>query len=600
MADSRYGIYRAPDTETVTTSFISDVATAVVLETRDIEKETVNEVVESLRETLKVNTPTKLDEFQAVLDKELAPLKSDKTFSAACGLMVQDVIYVIVFGGGAVLIHRDATIQPIIEGDLNASGKVESADIFIFETHTGKKSISTSLLKEFLNTEDLMVAAELLTEKVGEKSGSACLMVSFSQETSLEEVVSSSLDEELHKAESAASEISAQSALSDTSDQPDSTDTPTHRSTDNTNHPGHSRSKKLTFAAVILLIIVLVWSVVFGVQRRANEMAQKKIFAAKEFVQAKLEEATNVAPLNIERATVLITEAQNEIASLQKSVGKSHQQEVDELANLVKESSNKIINKQDKSFEIFYDLALIDKSATADTFYLSNETLALLNSQKGEIYLVSASKKSNEVVRRKEIRGAQLVGTYDNTTFFLNKDKGIYTFNAEEKLQHPIEKEGFVKPQSIEIFNANIYVLDSGAGDIFKYLSTENGYSKKASYFGDDQSGLLKGADDFAIDSSVYVLMDGSVIKYVSGARDTFKLSLPDKNSPHFTHIYTNKDLDKVYLLDTNVGKVVIVAKNGEYDKQIESAIFKKATEFVVFDNKILVLVGQKIYSVAL
>ncbi len=600
MADSRYGIYRAPDTESVTTSFISDVDVAVVLETHEIEKETVNEVVESLREALKVDTPSTLDEFQAVLTKELSPLTSDKAFSAACGLVVGDVIYVVVVGGGVVQIHRGETIQQIVEGDINASGKIEDGDVFIFETKTGEKNIHSDILKEAVSKEELMASGEFLTEKVGEKPGSACILVSFAQETPPVEPVSSSLDEQLHKEEGEALEA-PQNALIEPVAQSEPVQTEhaphvggVHRFTD------LSKSKKITFAAVVLLCLVLIWSVVFGVQRRENESAAKKIAAAKEIITAKLDEATNVAPLNVERATVLITDAQNEVNSLQKSIGKGHQKEIAELVNLVKASSNKIINKQDKSFETFYDLTLIDKSAVADSLYLSEDTLVALNSRKGEIYQISASKKSNDVISKKEIQEAQLVGMYEDTTFFLNKDKGIYTINADGKIQHPIDKEGLTKPQSMNIFNTNIYVLDSSAGDIYKYLSAEDGYSKKSSYFGSDQSGLLKGANDFAIDSSVYVLTDGTVIKYVAGERDTFKLTLPDKSEPNFNHVYTNKDLDKLYLLDTTAGKVVIVAKNGEYEKQIESSIFKKATQFVVFNNKILVLVGQKIYAVDL
>lgn len=607
--DVRYGIYRAADTETICTSFISDERVAVVLETQEIEKETLNEVTESLRESLKVSPPGNLEEFQKTISKELSVLETDSSFSASCGCVVGDVIYIVVIGGGTVLIKRDGSIQKIVSGTVNASGKVLPTDIFIFQTASAVKSVGLELLTESLEGVDLAGAAEEIGKKVHEKPGSACLLSSFAKEPLIAIEVATTLEEQLQKDESALSKESVERDTNKQVDPSNATSSPNSSASSAVYSPGEvqsvgagvpvTRSKKITIAAVVILLLLLTWSVVFGVRRRESEMAQKNITASRDVINAKLEEATNVAPLNIERAALLVTDAQNEVASLKKKVGKKYEKEVAELEQKVNEGSNKIVNKQDKKFEDFYDLSLIDKSAAANHLYLDEENLVLLNSAKGEIYTVSASKKSNDVVKKNEIKGAQLVGSYEGTTFFLNKDKGIYTV-LDGTVKHPIEKDGFQNPRAMTIFNANIYVLDSGAGDIFKYMAGEDVYSKGTSYFADSQSGILKGAQDLAIDSSIYVLVDGAVVKYTSGVRDTFKLSLPDKTSPNFTHLYTNKDLDNVFLLDTKTGKMVIVSKAGEYSKQIESSIFKQATEFVVFEEKIIVLSQNKLYSVGL
>ncbi len=592
--DVRYGIYRASDTETASTSFISDVSVAVVLETHEIEKETINEATESLRESLKIHPPSSLEEFQEAITRELSVLQSDSAFSASCGCVVSDVIYVVVIGGGAVHIKRDGVIRKIVSGSINASGKVLPADIFIFQTVSAVKSVSVELLTESLKSADLATAAEEVGKKTHEKPGSACLLTSFVKEPLIAIEAAPTLQEQLQK-----DEVTIQTTQSS---QPSrSSNTLIHGEVGSgiSEKIPTTRSKKITIAAVVILLSLLTWSVVFGVARREREIAKKNIAASSEIVNTKLEEATNVAPLNIERATLLITDAQNEVASLKKKVGKKYEKEVAELEQKVSEGNNKIVNKQDKKFDDFFDLSLIDKSATASHMYLDEEDLVLLNSTKGEVYTISATKKSNEVIKKNEIKGAQLVGSYEGTSFFLNKDKGIYTI-LDGAVKKPIEKDGLQNPKAMVIFNANVYVLDSGVGDIFKYSAGEDVYSKGVSYFAESQSGVLKGAQDLAIDSSIYVLVDGVVIKYTAGTRDSFKLSLPDKSSPNFSHIYTNKDLDKVFLLDTKIGKMVIVSKAGEYSKQIESSIFKQAIEFVVFEEKIIVLSQNKLYSVGL
>ncbi len=582
--DVRYGIYRAADTDTDSTSFISDAGVAVVLEIHNIEKETINEVAESLRESLKVNPPGNLEEFQSTITKELALLQNDGALSAACGFVVGEVIYVVVVGGGVVFIKRGDTIQKIVEGSVNASGKVLESDIFIFQTASAAKSVSVELLSETLKNSDLVTAAEEIGKKTHEKPGSACLLSSFAQEPVLAIEVAPTLNEQLQKGEGIPTRVLSNDTLVGESEEHIGTQT---------------RSRKITVFVVVVLLGLLTWSVVFGVSRRESEQAKKNITASTDIINAKLEEAANVAPLNIERATVLIGDAQNEVAALRKKVGEKYEDDVVQLEKRVNNASNKIVNKQNKKFEEFYDLSLIDKTATANHIYLDGEDLTLLNSTKGEIYIVSATKKSNIVIKKNEIKGAHLVSSYEGKTFFLNKDKGIYTV-LDGAVKQPIQKEGLQNPKTMIVFNANIYVLDSGAGDVVKYVAGEDVYSKGASYFADSQAGILKGAQDLAIDSSIYVLVDGVVIKYTSGVRDTFKLSLPDKTSPKFTHMFTNQELDSVYLLDTNAGKMVVVSKSGEYSKQVESSIFKKAVEFVVLEDKIIVLSQNKLYSVAL
>lgn len=582
--DVRYGIYRAADTDTDSTSFISDAGVAVVLEIHNIEKETINEVAESLRESLKVNPPGNLEEFQSTITKELALLQNDGALSAACGFVVGEVIYVVVVGGGVVFIKRGDTIQKIVEGSVNASGKVLESDIFIFQTASAAKSVSVELLSETLKNSDLVTAAEEIGKKTHEKPGSACLLSSFAQEPVLAIEVAPTLNEQLQKGEGIPTRVLSNDTLVGESEEHIGTQT---------------RSRKITVFVVVVLLGLLTWSVVFGVSRRESEQAKKNITASTDIINAKLEEAANVAPLNIERATVLIGDAQNEVAALRKKVGEKYEDDVVQLEKRVNNASNKIVNKQNKKFEEFYDLSLIDKTATANHIYLDGEDLTLLNSTKGEIYIVSATKKSNIVIKKNEIKGAHLVSSYEGKTFFLNKDKGIYTV-LDGAVKQPIQKEGLQNPKTMIVFNANIYVLDSGAGDVVKYVAGEDVYSKGASYFADSQAGILKGAQDLAIDSSIYVLVDGVVIKYTSGVRDTFKLSLPDKTSPKFTHMFTNQKLDSVYLLDTNAGKMVVVSKSGEYSKQVESSIFKNATKFVVFGDKIIVLSQNKLYSVEL
>ena len=92
------------------------------------------------------------------------------------------------------------------------------------------------------------------------------------------------------------------------------------------------------------------------------------------------------------------------------------------------------------------------------------------------------------------------------------------------------------------MYSGNIYLLDSGKDEIYKYLVAENGYSNKSSYFGSGQSINLGGAQKFSIDGFVDIALDGAIAKYVSGVKEQFSLDLPEDDI-QFDMIFTSKGL---------------------------------------------------------
>ena len=100
-----------------------------------------------------------------------------------------------------------------------------------------------------------------------------------------------------------------------------------------------------------------------------------------------------------------------------------------------------------------------------------------------------------------------------------------------------------------------------------------------------------------AIDASLYLGGGNSIIKFTSGLRDGFKLSLPQANF-NFTKVFTTKDLTEVYAWDKSQGIVYIMDKDGEFVSQISSDILSKGTDIVVYNKSIFILLGNKIYKI--
>lgn len=122
-------------------------------------------------------------------------------------------------------------------------------------------------------------------------------------------------------------------------------------------------------------------------------------------------------------------------------------------------------------------------------------------------------------------------------------------------------------------------------------------FGNKNSYFAPGQSIDLSQINSLTIDGSVYLAGNSVMMKYTSGLRDEFKTNLPD-NNVNMTKIFTSRDLEKVYGWDKKRGTVYIMAKNGDYQEQVNSKILSTATDIVVYKDFIYVLQGSKIYKI--
>jgi hypothetical protein len=142
-------------------------------------------------------------------------------------------------------------------------------------------------------------------------------------------------------------------------------------------------------------------------------------------------------------------------------------------------------------------------------------------------------------------------------------------------------------------------LLDAGNDDIYKYLVAEGGYSDKSSYFAKDASVNLSEAVDMTIDSAVYIALKSGVSKYVSGADDKFQTEYPEV-TPILSGIYTNSDLENVYVWDKKSAAVYELKKDGEYGRQVTAGVIGRANGFFVYDNKSFVLDGKKLYMISL
>ncbi len=548
----------------------------------------VIEIEEGASETLslKINQYFKkgfniesLSDFDNLISQLITELNLPAFFSIACGyLKNNNVFYLKTIGKGKIFIKRDNKFGLLLDKDNTASGNGKVNDVFIFTTETLENLVNGEKgFLELLNNYQLEEIIEEIKLRNRENDDAGCvgLLLKLKQH---EEIIDETIEDDLI--------MERKNSL---------------RNFIKNFYLQLKTSKKIyTLILTLVLFGLFFWSVVLGYQRRINNIYQKKINESYELISQKTVLAEEVAFLNIERATILLKESKEEYNKLIQQVSKNkiNDRKVQEMKKIINEAEKKIFKKEEAIVEEFYDLAIDNNNILISNFYLDEDNLLIIDKKNNQVYILSLEKKSLKKYQFNEIKQGSLFGLNNNEVYFYIKNKGIFKINTEEKIEKVVENDKDWKEIiDLKFYNDNLYLLDKQSDEIWKYLKSSESFSNKTSYFKKGESIDLFSIKSFAIDGAIYLTGNNLVLKYISGIREDFNLSLPDKEF-NFYKIYTENNLEKLYFWDKKQGKVYITGKTGDYLEQINSQILKKAVDFVVYKSEIYLGEGTKILKI--
>ena len=523
-----------------------------LLEIEDgISHEKGEELIKQIKEAIIITSITGLADFDAFFSEIIKTKNIPIHFSFAASFLKDNILYLKTSGRGKIIIRRKDQVATLISGDKSASGYVEKDDLYILTTFNfDDRRIDYSvdqpmaLIIDFKDEEVTFESAEQFEEKQKEE-------FNYGQK------INKSLKDYYLR---------------------------------------FGQKKTITFSVVILLVIIFIWSVVLGYSRRSGSEAQKNINMSRALITEKINSAEEVASLNMNRALVLLSESRAEYSKLEKQY--KNNSTLSEINKLISDAENKILKKEKANYSEFFDLTIDDNTAKGDKLYLEGDSLSILDKTGGRIFYLSLEKKSLTNDQSAEIKKSTLTASYEDGKYFYVPGYGIYLIDVNKKAKKIIENDkdwGVIT--DFWVFNGNIYLLDTGKDEILKYLNTGDGFGAKNSYFASGQAVDLSWVKSMAIDASLYLGGGNSIIKFTSGLRDGFKLSLPQANF-NFTKVFTTKDLTEVYAWDKSQGIVYIMDKDGEFVSQISSDILSKGTDIVVYNKSIFILLGNKIYKI--
>jgi cytoskeletal protein RodZ len=584
MLKPEYSLFLGKADETIFSGFVSENGVFLIVESEGTPNEAGIAFLNRIKGALLSKTIVHLADFENIITESVRAANLPLSVALSACYLHENIAYLVTLGEGTLYLKREKEFVNIIHGSENASGPISKDDMYVLATKSFTSLFSSDAqLKKIALKNDVFTVVDSIYEEIGEKkdNGITALFLSPLEAPEAQAEVPSQV---------VTVEEGGDAAVLSVRQKP--------KFNLSLKVPGGGSKRILTVAVVVIIFGILIWSVILGYHRRTETELSQKVQTAKEKITSDLDQAANIYSNDSTHAVELITDAKTQLKQLQDAVGTQKKEDVDKLSQFIDQREAQITKKEEKTATEFYDLSVDTKNATAQHFVVNGDIAIMPDNSAKTVYILSLSKKSLNKRISSEVSQASLFSYANDLVYMFIKDKGIYTLSDGNKAKKVVDTDkDWGDIVDMQLYNGNIYLLDAGRNEIYKYLANDSGFSSKQSYFKSNVD--IRSATSFAIDSAVYISQPDSVLKFNGGLPTDLKTTYPT-GSVSVQKVFTSEDLQKVFVWDKDAGTIFILGKTGEYDQQVQSPTMKTATDFAASDTNLYFLSGSKLYTIQL
>lgn len=213
---------------------------------------------------------------------------------------------------------------------------------------------------------------------------------------------------------------------------------------------------------------------------------------------------------------------------------------------------------------------VFDRGAQRVYRYVANESVTKINPASGDGTMLKVGDKADNVTVDR-IRGIAWADAGSGKAGLVAvTGRALLQYDAAGAAWHATVADDAAQwgdIRAVSSFLGNIYLLDAGKNQIWKYVPSGDGYSKQAApYLPANSSVPLSQAAALSIDGEVWVLSsDGSIVRFLGSQRSPFDLSGLDTPLKNPVAIYTRPEIDSIYIADAGNRRFVEIDKNGRF-----------------------------------
>ncbi|OGG17671.1 hypothetical protein A2721_03135 [Candidatus Gottesmanbacteria bacterium RIFCSPHIGHO2_01_FULL_47_48] len=264
------------------------------------------------------------------------------------------------------------------------------------------------------------------------------------------------------------------------------------------------------------------------------------------------------------------------------------------------------INKAAHIYEVspadFSDFSLLKSGVKVVSAQLHDGKMVVLDGANGAIYTLVTGSKTAEIAGG-DFRDGKFLD-FSGEKIFVQTPNGIYQQKTGGNKQVVPSSDNWKNVSGLVFFGGNLYLLDPGSNQIWKYQGTETGFAGISNYVKEGSSLDLSAAIRMQIDGYVYVLTQSNqLVRLASGGPTDFQVTgLPD-GLGKVTSIFVTDETENIYLWDEEKKRIMVADKKGLYKAQYEiinrqSSISNPILLADERVKKIFLLSGAKVFSV--
>jgi len=247
------------------------------------------------------------------------------------------------------------------------------------------------------------------------------------------------------------------------------------------------------------------------------------------------------------------------------------------------------------------DLTLVREKVSGTKITLIDGKIMALDVSEGRVLEVDTKTGNAKVVAGGQaVKEAKLLASYVSKTLVWGSGGVVEVGGGAAKIGFD---EEWGEITDMEIFGGNVYLLDKGSGEIWRYAAKAGGYGEKQKWLAssEDREGL-KMAESMTIDGSIWALSGDRLLRYTRGVVDPVEVSGLDVKWAAGAAIFSGDEVEQLYVLDPAGKRVIVLNKQGEYLKQYTAVQLEKSVDLVVDETakKIYTIDGQRVWSIDL
>jgi hypothetical protein len=486
----------------------------------------------------------------------------------AASSYVNGVVYSAVYGGAQASVFRGGMLATILKsqptGVISASGYPKEGDVFVIATRDFFSEFTDSKLEEILFKKDLSSAGQTIALSIYAKEGSSRMAAALVKFSSRGEILKNLVAETAPEGETKIKKIPSYLAaglksfagniLGRLPRRQIYIKQPLLESSD--------ESKKTTLTAGVVLIIILFLSIFFGVRQKLSKDRRSSYQQELTTATHSLDEAKNLKQLSPERARELFLESKSIVDGLLSKGVKD--KDVNALKTEIEKNRGDILAEYEANPELFIDLSLLSSGFKADALAFSSDYMAALDVGGKRVAKVAlATKKAEMVAGPTDLTDqAKDIALYTDEVY-LSTDTKIYTVDNGLKEVAAIEAKG---ASSIYAYAGNLYLLDKQGSKILRYQAISSGFAPAKDWLGTGQTFDFSKVAGWTIDGSIWLgYSNGMVQRLTQGVVGNFNVPKIDPKIESIDSIYSNEELEGLYLLDRANKRILVLSKDGVF-----------------------------------